>query len=118
MELNEIVKIITDINDELLIYDFATTTITTDGSIIWVEFMNQYIWDSDNDPREYLKPIVNCMVEDDNEKEPLDIFIRKEINKFLDSIRNARLDSSRERYELGPIPEYCKDYMMEKIPDD
>lgn len=82
MELNEIVKIISNINDELLIYDFAIATVGTDGEITYVEFMYQPIWDSENDTREYIG----------EEKESLDIFIRKEINKFLDSIRNARLE--------------------------
>ena len=107
-DITEIIKIIEKINGEISSlfcenfideYLIPYIKMETNGTEIGLEFLGMNIWDSEN----YNKPTES--------------YLKGEINKIINTVKLIKLDSSRERYELGPIPEVFKDYMMEEVPD-
>jgi hypothetical protein len=76
-------------NEKDLFKELYLLKYNSDGYMEWIEFLGKTIWDSDNDEREWL--------EEENEKEPLEPFIKKImiyqlkfLNKQLKSLKNYK----------------------------
>ena len=89
----------------------------TDGYVQCIEFLGEYLWDSDNDPRKF--------DEDTDQYEDLEVFIRREIAKLLEGLKKVNIvdkvidteNLSRIAYET-----YCKSvggmaFNGDKLPD-
>jgi hypothetical protein len=86
MQIGEINFVISKINEES--YDkfegseFFTLSYTSDGKNIKIEFLGESIWESYDDARDF--------DEDKNEYEPLETFLKREINKMIDSLQQQK----------------------------
>lgn len=90
MTLEEIVRIVGSLNEELfeqtesnkhgIILEPLSLHYSCDASnVVYVEFLDQCIWDSDNDEREFW--------EYTNDWEPLGDFLKKQIKIWVDTIK-------------------------------
>jgi hypothetical protein len=87
MKFEEIIKAIERINDKLweqtndeCIYLEYSTNYYYD----FVKFLDMVIWSSDNDMRKYID-------EENDIQEDLEVYLRREVNKIVDSLRKVRL---------------------------
>ncbi len=84
-----IVDIIGNLNQELYEQlegwvDITYITYSTDGYIDIIKFFDYTIWNSDDDCRDYIN-------EETGEKENLEIYLRREINRFIDNLKEIKL---------------------------
>ena len=66
--------------------DELSVSVISDGFAIYVEFCGMPVWDSENDVREFI------MVDTSEETvEPLEPFIRRQINNIIDEMKKITL---------------------------
>jgi len=82
LDISTIDKIITSINDDIIDFGFdneeypTPLTYQSDGDVIGINYLDFYLWDSENDPREYHDNGKDLIYED------LEEFLKREINKI------------------------------------
>lgn len=92
-DLAEIAQIVDKLNDTIFeqlgdsLEDYPICLITcANGDNVWVEFLDLTIWDGEYDERKYVNLDPDC-----DEKEKLDIYLIREVNRIMDALRRIRL---------------------------
>ena len=89
--MNDIIKIIENINEDiykskafyLTGYTLNLCTLVYYGYGTYIEFLNMTLWNSEEDEREF--------DEEANEWEPLEPFLRNEINKIIQELSKIKV---------------------------
>ena len=86
MKVDNTIQIVSKLNDE--IYDMAPNAdavlyYITDGITEEITFLGKTIWDDELDQRE--------IIEESGDYEPLDKFLRREINRVISELYKIRL---------------------------
>ena len=92
-QLDWIINIVYDLNQEIFelfneedqAWDAMEYTIEmkTNGDVVVIKFLGQHIWNSEDDERQ--------TNEETEDYEHLDIFLRREINKLMNTIKRINL---------------------------
>ena len=90
-----------------LIDNFSYETM---GYYSCIKFGDVILWDSENEPREYN--------EDNNEYEDLLTFIKKEFNKYLDTINHFRFTDVKIDNDLVMAAYDIADEIVENVDDE
>ena len=89
-DVNQIIKIISDIQYEIGTmmgddyFDSPTLILNTTRDYQEIEFLGECIWDSENEPRDYIDAV--------DDYEPLDYFLIKQINKRIKQLSKINLN--------------------------
>ena len=84
--IQEAINVVKSINEEIYEQhqsEFIPINCCTDGDEVCIEFLNQHIWTSIEDEREYL--------DDKDDWEPLEQFVRIKIMELINEIKNINL---------------------------
>jgi len=94
ININNINDILNNLNEEIDNYSagvfhiksnfkmMSRFTYETSGYYCWIKFGNEILWDSENEPRKW--------VEEKDDYEDLQTFIKKEFNKYVNTLKRFR----------------------------
>ena len=89
--INEVFDVVYKLNQEIYESLFETCgeiypvfELHTDGNIILILIGSHQLWNSEDDEREYID-------EDKDEYEPLEQYLRREVQKIINTISNIKL---------------------------
>jgi hypothetical protein len=91
MESKEIIEAIADLNCEIydqIENDYIYLEYSTNSFSDIIDFLGIQIWNSENDERRYID-------EENDVKEDLEIYLRKEINKIIDELQKIKLNEGQ-----------------------
>lgn len=104
MNIDEVVKVISDLNERVEyvegISEMIHWSVITDGNCIAVKYLGSYIWSSEDDEREFFDA--------DDDWEPLETFLIRTQNEFIENIVKHRLVSEPTPDIQGTCPLECK----------
>ena len=97
IEIKEAIEVVEKLNNEIYNFfkkdygePFSMLDLCTDGNSIIINFLKIYrIWPPDEDEREYF--------DDKDEYEPIEQFLRKEIQKIIGQLSQIKLLNLKEK---------------------